>query len=156
VVVWGGAVVEMNLDLRLPRDDASVPMVRHLLDSSLGTLGVDAEIREDIQLMLTEACANVVRHARDGDDYTVRATIVDDRCVIRVMDTGPGFDPSKVAAVAPSAEHGRGLLIMKALADDVRFHSYAEHGALVALEKRLHFGAGAPRLVADGDGAAAG
>ncbi|MBW8485510.1 ATP-binding protein [Actinomadura parmotrematis] len=152
--------MELNLDLRLPRDETSVPAVRRLLDAALRTLGVEAEIRDDIQLMLTEACSNVIRHAQAGDDYTVRATIVDERCLIKVIDSGEGFEPAGGAAggdeVDLAAESGRGVMIMKALADDVRFATFPEQGALVALVKHLRYGAdtlGAQLSEHSGDGA---
>ncbi|MEV5573666.1 ATP-binding protein [Spirillospora sp. NPDC052269] len=135
--------MEINLELRLPRDTTSVPAARRLLDSSLAALGVDESIRGDIELMLTEACTNVIRHARAGDDYTVRATIVDERCVIRVIDSGRGVDARTAEAAGRppthTAESGRGLQIMRVLADDVRFHTFPDRGSLVALEKHLSY-----------------
>jgi serine/threonine-protein kinase RsbW len=141
--------VEISIDLRFPRDAASVPAVRRLLDAALDVLGVEAPIRGDIRLMLTEACGNVVRHAADGDAYTVRVLIMDERCVIRVIDHGAGFDPATITVTRPARagtapadleEHGRGLLIMESLADEVRLSVLPEHGAQVDLEKRLHYG----------------
>ncbi|MFC6935678.1 ATP-binding protein [Actinomadura yumaensis] len=131
--------MELNLDIRLPRDSVSVPAVRGLLEASLRSLGVLAPIREDIELMLTEACTNVIKHAQDGDDYTVRVTIMNARCILKVIDTGTGFDADEVPEPSPHAEHGRGLMIIQALADDVRFRSFPHNGALVALEKRLRY-----------------
>lgn len=132
--------MELRLDLKLPRDAVSVPVVRRLLDTSLGVLGVKRPIREDIKVMLTEACGNVIRHADDGEDYTVSASVVEHRCVIQVIDSGGGFPAVQLSEVAPSAEHGRGMMIMKALADDVRFSTLPHQGALVAMEKHLDFG----------------
>ncbi|MCP2339552.1 ATP-binding protein [Actinomadura rupiterrae] len=133
--------MEITLDLRLPRDSTSVPAARRLLDASLGVLGVDEPIRGDIELMLTEACTNVIRHAQAGDDFTVRVSILDTRCVIRVIDSGRGIDSRTVATAeepaALTAESGRGLQIMRALADDVRFRNFPDSGSLVALEKHL-------------------
>ncbi|WP_157429966.1 ATP-binding protein [Actinomadura oligospora] len=135
--------MEINLELRLPRDTTSVPAARRLFDSSLAALGVDESIRGDIELMLTEACTNVIRHARAGDDYTVRATIVDERCVIRVIDSGRGVDQRIAEAAGKPASHtaesGRGLQIMRVLADDMRFHTFPDRGSLVALEKHLSY-----------------
>lgn len=128
------------MDLLLPRDTASVPATRRLLDAALAALGVEDHIRDDIEMMLTEACTNVIKHAEHGAHYTVRATIQDRRCVIKVIDSGTGFDAARVPRPEPAAEHGRGLLIMRTLADDVRFTSFAEDGALVALEKHLTYG----------------
>ncbi|MBO2451267.1 ATP-binding protein [Actinomadura barringtoniae] len=135
--------MEISLTLRLPRDAASVPMVRQVLDSSLETLGVEEPVRDDLMLILSEACGNVIRHAQDCDDYSVLVAIVDDDCLIKVLDSGDGFGEGLDAAERPPsliAEHGRGMLIMKALADQVEFRSSPEEGVLVAMEKRLRYG----------------
>lgn len=136
--------------LRLPRDAASVPLIRQMLDGTLRSLGVEPQIRDDIELMLTEACSNVIKHAAPSDDYTVSAAVHDHLCVIKVVDTGHGFDPNKVLDPEPGAEYGRGLQIMRALADDIRFTNRREHGAMVCLEKRLRYapGAAGPHLMA--------
>ncbi|MEV0628788.1 ATP-binding protein [Nonomuraea wenchangensis] len=141
--------MEASIALRLPRDAASVPLIRQMLDGTLRSLGVEGGIRDDIELMLTEACSNVIRHAEPSDDYTVSATVHDDRCFIRVVDNGHGFDPDKLEQPKPGAEHGRGLMIMRALADDIRFTSKRENGAMVCLEKRLRYapGAAGPHLM---------
>jgi serine/threonine-protein kinase RsbW len=121
-----------------------------MLDGTLRSLGVEPQIRDDIELMLTEACANVIKHAAPSDDYTVSAAVHNDLCVIKVIDTGGGFDAHEVLDPEPGAEHGRGLQIMRALADDIRFTNKAEDGAMVCLEKRLRFapGAAGPQLMA--------
>ncbi|GAA4508281.1 MULTISPECIES: ATP-binding protein [Nonomuraea] len=135
--------METTMALRLPRDAASVPLIRQMLDGTLNSLGVEPEIRDDIELMLTEACSNVVKHAAPSDEYTVSAMVYDDLCVIRVVDTGHGFDPASVRDATPGSENGRGLQIMRALADDVRFTNKRENGAVVCLEKRLRYSPGA-------------
>ncbi|MFC4586799.1 ATP-binding protein [Sphaerisporangium corydalis] len=134
----------MTIALRLPRDAASVSVTRQILGAELEVLGVETQIKEDIQLMLTEACSNVIRHASETDEYTVSAQLIEDRFVITVVDTGSGFDPEKLDAEktetpSPMAEHGRGLQIMRALADDVRFMNRPLQGAIVCLEKALRF-----------------
>ncbi|RAY16633.1 ATP-binding protein [Actinomadura craniellae] len=138
--------MDIQLALRLPRDAASVPVIRRLMDAALAVLGADTHSRTDIQLMLTEACTNVIKHARESDEYTVQVDIVDERCVIKVLDTGGGFDPGRTDGTppAPTSENGRGLLIMKALADDVRFTVQQDHGAIVRLEKCLRFAEDTP------------
>ncbi|MEU4407156.1 ATP-binding protein [Streptosporangium sp. NPDC023963] len=138
--------MEATIALRLPRDAASVPVIRQLLDSSLQALGVVPQIREDIQLMLSEACSNVIQHATPSDDYMVSTELTRDRCVIKVVDAGNGFDFSETTSPAPTSEHGRGLLIMQALADDIRFVKRQERGSIVCLEKTLRFVEDAPGL----------
>ena len=93
--------MEATIALRLPRDAASVPVIRQLLDSSLQALGVVPQIREDIQLMLSEACSNVIQHATPSDDYMVSTELSRDRCVIKVVDAGNGFDFSETTSPPP-------------------------------------------------------
>ncbi|GAA3134953.1 hypothetical protein GCM10010466_27250 [Planomonospora alba] len=136
--------MEATIALRLPRDAASVPVIRQMLDSSLTALGVKAQIRDDIQLMLSEACSNVIRHAVESDDYVVRTELSRGRCVIKVVDAGGGFEFPQARHASPTAESGRGLQIMRALADDIHFVRRQEKGTIVCLEKALHFDDDAP------------
>src|ERR1700689_1523288 len=107
--------VEINLVLYLPRDTASVPVTRQVLDGCLETLGVTPDTRADIALALTEACANVVLHAGPGDEYEVQARTRNGQCVIEVVNTaseengsGTAWDGSgtagRQAAVAALAD----------------------------------------------------
>ena len=136
-------VMEIKMVLYLPRDAASVPVSRQVLDGCLETLGVTADTRTDIALALTESCANVIQHADPADEYEVQAKASKGRCVIEVVNTahrdaagsGPGqlgrsrddggtddgqpFLPP-TGPVSPTAEHGRGLQIIDAVVDNVR------------------------------------
>lgn len=128
------------LELELPSDNATVPLVRHLLHHTLTEIGASQECVGDVELALTEACANVIEHA-DGDDvYEVKISVKQGVCEIRVIDTGNGFD-QLIADEYPAsdAEHGRGLLIMKALMDHLKFESRPEQGTVVCLSKALEF-----------------
>src|SRR5487761_1355919 len=129
--------VEIKMVLYLPRDVASVPVSRQVLDSCLDTLGVAPDTREDIALALTEACANVIQHAGPGDEYEVLASARAGRCIIEVVNTGQG------AAVVPPAEHGRGLKIMDAVVDNLRLTGTRD-GTTVHFEKTLRYVPGAP------------
>lgn len=67
-----------------------------------------------------------------------------ERCTIRVVDTGRGFDESVVGdGAAADSERGRGIQLMKALVDRVHFQSDAGTGTAVHLEKTLRFREGA-------------
>src|SRR6201995_4545754 len=80
-------VVEIKMVLYLPRDAASVPISRQVLDGCLQTLGVTPDTRTDIALALSEACANVIQHADPADEYEVLARASNGRCVIEVINT---------------------------------------------------------------------
>ncbi len=125
--------------LCLPRDRASVPVVRHLLHSSMEKLGVEPECLSDMELAVTEACTNVLLHASGTDEeYEVQVEVNEAMCEIRVTDGGEGFDHEAVAtAVSSSSESGRGIQLMKALVDKVHFLSRPQAGTIVHLVKEL-------------------
>jgi serine/threonine-protein kinase RsbW len=133
--------VEIKMVLYLPRDAASVPVSRQVLDGCLETLGVAADTRTDIALALSEACANVILHAGPGEEYEVMASARDGRCVIEVVNTGDGSAVIGPAGgmVPGTAEHGRGLKIMKAVTDDLQLSSDGEDKTTVHFEKALRW-----------------
>ncbi len=129
--------MKIKLTLALPRDAASVPVVRKILKSSLQMLGVREETIGDVELALTEACTNVLDHAHGTEDYEVAVGIDGRACVIEVIDRGGGFDAAGLAEAGPYAEDGRGVLIMKALVDEISFIHRPADGTVVHMEKRL-------------------
>ena len=137
--------LELNLSLCLPTDELSVPVVRHICSYALNEVGVHETCQSDISLALTEACTNVLDHAtQDGEAYEVHIAIDDERCTIRVKDAGQGFDveareQTRDATIDMTAESGRGLDLIRALVDQVRFISKPEEGVIVHLEKELEF-----------------
>jgi serine/threonine-protein kinase RsbW len=90
--------VEIKMVLYLPRDAASVPISRQVLNGCLETLGVTPDTRTDIALALSEACANVIQHAGPGDEYEVLASARRGRCVIEVVNTSDFAQPGRGAA----------------------------------------------------------
>jgi serine/threonine-protein kinase RsbW len=137
--------VEIDLGLLLPRDARTVPVARHICSEALRELGVAEECRRDIEVALTEACTNVLHHARAGDQYEVQVRLAEEDCVIRVVDQGSGFDADVPRSPAgEAAESGRGIALMRALVDSVEFESRPEEGTIVRLEKELAFVDGAP------------
>jgi serine/threonine-protein kinase RsbW len=155
----GAIVVEVTFTLQLPSEALSVPIARRVLSSAMRTLGLSEVCLTDIETALTEACTNVLDHAVDGQEYTVIAGFTDETCVIEVVDTGRGFDAEQVghAEADPSSERGRGIQLIRALVDRVRFDARPENGMVVHLEKQLAFvdGSALQRLTYHGTDAAA-
>jgi serine/threonine-protein kinase RsbW len=130
----------IDLGLVLPRDNATVPLVRHVLRHTLTEFGVDHQCVGDVELAVTEAAANVIEHSGGDDEYEVKVSVDEHRCEIRVIDAHHGFDPAIADAFPGSdAEHGRGLLLMQALMDSLHFESEPERGTVVRLTKALDF-----------------
>jgi serine/threonine-protein kinase RsbW len=162
--------MELKMVLFLPRDSLSVPVSRQVLDSCLETLGVTPDTRADIALALSEACANVIRHAGPGEEYEVQVSAKDRRCAIEVVnagsrDGGPGLDGSAAAfcdhdgrgaaeeqpdgfaladdPVSALGEHGRGLKIIDAVTENLQLTGNQRHGTTVHFEKTLEWLPGA-------------
>jgi len=131
----------MILALSLPRDEQTIPVSRHIAVNAMSEVGVIEDCRQDIAVALTEACTNVLKHAGPGDEFEVSLEVDDDECVIRVVDTGRGFDSESLgfAHADTSAEHGRGIELMRALVDTVKFIPKPEAGTIVHLAKTLRF-----------------
>lgn len=142
--------IDVNLTLTLPRDELSIPVVRHLTKAMLSGVGVEREVVEDIELALTEACTNVLEHSKADDAYEVAVSFDTDKCSIGVTDiAGVGFDRTAVPEADDDAESGRGIHLMEALVDRVSFKPRGELGSVVHLEKRLRFDEGHPVQVAN-------
>jgi serine/threonine-protein kinase RsbW len=144
----------MKFSLALPREALSIPVIRRVLGDALRGLGVSEDCVGDILLATCEACTNVVKHARATARYEVLASIDDDICVLKIVETGraqgrqgrsgrreqrpdrppgpPGDEPPRL-----EAESGRGIKIMQAVVDDVTFDTAPDYGTIVYLQKRL-------------------
>ncbi len=127
----------MSVRLSLPREVDSVPAVRRLLRCALSTLRVDGQAGADLEIALTEACANVVKHADGAEGFEVRLDVGEDHCSIDVVDDGTGFELDTAQSPSPDAtsEHGRGLFLIRALAENVRMQSSPRTGSLIHFEK---------------------
>lgn len=134
--------VQIALSLSLPKEEITIPFARHLLRYCLIELRVDQDCAHDIELALSEACANVVDHSGIGDEYQVQVEVQDKVASIRVIDTGHGFDAEALSggvAASESDERGRGLSLMNALVDQVKLESNPESGTVVRLDKQLQY-----------------
>ncbi len=135
--------MRVSLRLTLPRDARYVPVLRAATSSVLRELGAPREDAEDVELVISEACGNVVRHATGSEAYSVGVAVDAHGCDIEVVDVGPGFD---VEASCPDSdsETGRGLYLMRTLVDRLEFLADDE-GTRIVLQKRW----GTPPAVAE-------
>jgi serine/threonine-protein kinase RsbW len=131
--------VLVSFHLALPRDEASVPVTRRLIAQALRVVGVEPDTVSDVEIALSEACANVLRHAQVGDSYEVRAGFDQERAFLEIIDQGAGLADTSSLEPDDDAESGRGVTLMRALMDRVHFETRTGDGASVILEKRLRF-----------------
>jgi anti-sigma regulatory factor (Ser/Thr protein kinase) len=103
------------------------------------------EDTECIGLALREAIANAIVHGNQLDPaklVRIAVSVNDDGALlIRVKDSGSGFDPSRlpnpIADENLFAEHGRGIFLMKQFMDQVEFSF--DHGTEVRMYKRRYW-----------------
>jgi serine/threonine-protein kinase RsbW len=135
----------ISLSLQLPRDQWSVPLARHLIGAAMLELGVVCDDRDAVQLALSEACTNAVRHAGAGDSFEVTISIEGGTCDLRIEDHGQGWRERSERPMPPiRAECGRGLALMQALVDRLELVTQPDLGTIVHLAKALRFVEDAP------------
>ncbi|MGW4564648.1 ATP-binding protein [Streptomyces sp. NPDC004561] len=131
--------------LHLRREAASVPLARRLLIGTMETAGVDPEISYDLSVALSEACANAVEHGGGApggglsEAYRVTAYLDGEKCRIEVADSGPGLSRTQeIRPARPDSEHGRGLCLIRELADHVQIGAKpGRGGTVVSFDKIL-------------------
>jgi len=135
----GPAPQDLLLDLSIPSRPEALEDVRDRLDAVLGPLGPDEATRDRIGLATHEAVANAMVHGNRRDPgLPVGLHVLRDGgdLVIRVADRGTGFDPAAVADPRRPENRlrpgGRGLLLMRAMADDAG-HAPGPNGGTVAI-----------------------
>lgn len=130
--------MEIACTFRLPRQAATVPVVRTICREAMTRLGISSTCRAEIALALTEACANVIQHAEGVPFYEVRIELRPDYCHIRVLDSGRGLRAAAFTRMpAPDRDAGRGIALMDLLVDRLDVVSRPERGTVVDLEKAL-------------------
>lgn len=131
--------MNIHIALCLPRDGETVSVVRAVAMDALARFGVTKSCIDDIGLALSEACANVIRHADSSDEYEVRLEVDGAQCAISVIDTGRGLDVSTLThgMPEPASSGGRGVALMDALTDHIDFISEPQSGTIVRLVKEL-------------------
>ena len=86
-----------------------MPVTRRLIAQALRVVGVEPDTVSDVEIALSEACANVLRHAQIGDSYEVRAGFDQERAFLEIIDQGAGFaDTSRAAGRRRRRERARG------------------------------------------------
>lgn len=129
----------VHVVLRLPRLPRTIAFVRDIVRDALTLVNTPDDVIGDIRIAVSEACGNAVEHAAGAADYEVTVDVNADRFTATVTDQGEGLteDASCAEMPGPEALRGRGMPIMRALADEVVFTIQPGVGTTVQLIKLL-------------------
>ncbi|MDD2982064.1 MAG: ATP-binding protein [Crocinitomicaceae bacterium] len=115
-------------NLIVPSNLASVSIVESLIDRVCANLDVSEDSYGNILIAVTEAVNNAVIHGNSfNTDSSVRVDVIqlDKQLCFCVSDEGKGFDydnlPDPTAPENIEKESGRGIFLIRNLADDVIF-----------------------------------
>jgi serine/threonine-protein kinase RsbW len=121
----------------------SVNKIEEMADQVSSQAGFDEDTRGGISMAVREAMINAVLHGNAYDPAKhVNVTFEQNgqELVITIVDEGKGLDPEKVAdPLAPEnllKQSGRGIFLMRAFMDDVRFRNL-DPGNETTLIKRI-------------------
>lgn len=138
----GGYRVDKELILELPNDIRSIEhAVEYVMVHCSSCCIYARRMNLNFRVGLTEALSNAMLYGNGSDPHKrvrVEVDIRVEELVVSVTDQGMGFDPSAVPdpTLPDNIEKsgGRGIFLMKALMDEVRFN---DRGNSVTLVLRL-------------------
>lgn len=115
--------------LTIPSDVSKLPVVETLIDSVCQSIGVHEDVYGNVLIAVTEAVNNAIIHGNKNDVSLNVGLNVFDAPVsfcFNVADTGNGFDydllPDPTAPENIEKENGRGVFLMRNLADEVVYN----------------------------------
>ena len=129
----------IELDRSLPSEVSAISRFVDKLMLLIRKCGCVPGGETDVEIALREALANAIIHGNHENPRKhvhIRCRLKSDEVSIAVEDEGRGFDINNV--VDPTvlenitSVHGRGIYLMKALMDEVRFE---EGGVIVYMRK---------------------
>ena len=119
--------------IRIPATLEELHHVYSWADEHLNQTGIADSKRFDIMLALSEAVTNAIRHGAasgNSDFVDIDVKISDAAVYISVHDYGAGFQPEAVPDPTSTERlyvpNGRGVFLIKNLADEVRYDFTAE------------------------------
>jgi serine/threonine-protein kinase RsbW len=135
----GAPTQEMEFTQRIdfPAKAENIALAEKLIDEACSTHNVHESRYGNILIALTEAVNNAIHHGNRLDptkQVTLGYEVKDGRIIFLVQDQGPGFDynhlPDPTDPQNLEKPHGRGVFLMRALAEEVEFH---DQGATVTM-----------------------
>lgn len=114
--------------IEVPALTENIRMIESFIDNARDKFHLDDDIYGNIMIAVTEAVNNAIKHGSQSDsskNVNLSLLVDDSTLKFRVEDQGPGFDymhlPDPTSPENLEKPGGRGIFLMKHLADDVVF-----------------------------------
>lgn len=116
--------------IKIQSDIKNLNIVESTIDNITSDAGISQESYGKILIAVLEAVNNAIMHGNKSDkskNVLIDFSIKEKDLNISVTDEGPGFDPDKVPDPTKPETieliNGRGVFLMKRLADEIEFNS---------------------------------
>jgi serine/threonine-protein kinase RsbW len=118
-----------KINIEIPSLSENIRMIESFIDNAREKYHLDDDIYGNIMIAVTEAVNNAIKHGNQnnsGKNVSLSLALEEGVIKFRVEDEGNGFDYEHL----PEKPGGRGIFLMKHLADEVAFN---EKGKVVEL-----------------------
>jgi serine/threonine-protein kinase RsbW len=117
-----------TIKIEIPSLVDNIRIVESFIDNAKEKFDLDDDIYGNIMIAVTESVINAIKHGNKGDKnkkVLLSLNIKDDSIIFTIEDEGRGFDydalPDPTAPENLEKLGGRGIFLMRNLADEVKF-----------------------------------
>lgn len=127
-----------KISIEIPSIMENIRIVESFIDNARDTFKIDDDIYGNIMIAVMEAVNNAIKHGNAEDSkklVSLTMQLADERIYVWIEDEGKGFDyahlPDPTSPENLELEGGRGIFLMKHLADEVNFQDNGRKVELV-------------------------
>jgi len=125
------------IKIEIPSLNENIRIIESFIDNAKDRFKLNDDIYGNIMIAVTESVNNAIKHGNASNpkkNVLLSMGLNEDTLKVEVEDEGPGFDyenlPDPTAPENIDKPSGRGIFLMKQLADEVHFKN---NGTLVEL-----------------------
>jgi serine/threonine-protein kinase RsbW len=117
-----------TIAIEIPSLLDNVRIVESFIDNIREKFNLNDDVYGNIMIAVTESVSNAIVHGNRGEksrNVHLQMQLSDERIIFSIRDEGPGFDylslPDPTAPENLEKTGGRGIFLMRHLADEVHF-----------------------------------
>ena len=127
-----------KLNIQIPSLPENIRIVESFIDNAKDTYQISDDLYGNIMVAITESVNNAILHGNQSDSkkmVDLSLELAEEKIIFTIVDQGPGFDFENL--IDPTAPEnlekvgGRGIFLMKHLADEVNFENEGRNVELI-------------------------